>query len=100
MNSDLARDLQVRGVDVQPPWAKGGKVLASHVTADALDGFPHEIGLRTVIVHEGDEHVVWAALSGLDYDIRPRWRKWGSDKRHRRWAGENDGLHLTRCGKR
>eukprot|EP00746_Dinoflagellata_sp_MGD_P015464 gnl/MRDRNA2_/MRDRNA2_134371_c0_seq1.p1 gnl/MRDRNA2_/MRDRNA2_134371_c0~~gnl/MRDRNA2_/MRDRNA2_134371_c0_seq1.p1 ORF type:complete len:565 (+),score=101.05 gnl/MRDRNA2_/MRDRNA2_134371_c0_seq1:53-1696(+) len=72
LNSELARDLVRRGVDVQPPWAKGGKVLTSSVSPDALEDLPNEIGLRTVIVHEDDEQAVWAALSGLPYDIRPR----------------------------
>jgi len=71
-NSELAHELCARGVNVQPPWANGAKILAAGITVESLADFPGELGLRNVVVYEADEPAIYAALQELPYGQRPR----------------------------
>jgi len=72
LGSELAQEMWSRGIDVQPAWGKGAKVFTKCMTPALLSELPLEIGLRSVIVHEMDEHRIWAAVDPLPYEIRPR----------------------------
>lgn len=65
----LALDLQAQGVDVQPPWANGAKVMAVGVGPELLDT---ELCPRHVVVLQSDEYLILEALQSLPCNVRPR----------------------------
>jgi len=74
-NSSLAQTLLERGVDIQPSWANGAKVLVEDVTAEMMECSgrpPCELRPFHVVVALADEHHVFEALQGLPYRNRPR----------------------------
>jgi len=77
LNSEWVRGLVTRGVDVQPAWARGAKVLVAGLTEELVE----EVGVAIsdlrpwhVFISELDEPQMHSALSNLKYSIRPRVR--------------------------
>ncbi|CAE8632850.1 unnamed protein product [Polarella glacialis] len=67
----LARELAKAGVDMQPPWAKGAKILAWGIDQSLIDEARVELARRHVVVCEKDEHAVHEALKKLEWKKRP-----------------------------
>lgn len=55
------------GMDIQPAWAKGGKVFVDDVVPENFD---EELGPMNVVVHEADEDALFAALQKLPWNIK------------------------------
>lgn len=69
LNCPLALKLQAKGIDLQPPWANGAKVLAVDVTPELFD---IELCPRHVVVSDADESAILEALQSLPCNRKPR----------------------------
>jgi len=67
LNSPPARAAIAAGVNIQPEWAKGGRVFAANVHPGLFDD---ELCAYHVVIHERDEQALWAALAHLPYRIK------------------------------
>ncbi|CAE8673650.1 unnamed protein product, partial [Polarella glacialis] len=67
----LARELAKAGVDMQPPWAKGAKILAWGIDQFLIDEARVELAPWHVVVCEKDEDAVHEALKKLEWKKRP-----------------------------
>lgn len=81
LDSNLGRGLAMRGVDIQPGWANGAKILMAGPTPTDLlaAGFdPANLRVWTVVALKEDEPQILAALGNLQNRSRPRVRQLAS----------------------
>jgi len=74
-HSKLAQDLQMRGVNVFPDWARGAKVLIEGLTEDDLrhNGYdPTSLRPWHVLTYVEDVSLVFESLRRIPYCRRPR----------------------------
>mmetsp|Transcript_46241 Transcript_46241/g.104850 ORF Transcript_46241/g.104850 Transcript_46241/m.104850 type:complete len:361 (+) Transcript_46241:266-1348(+) len=69
IESDFARALLDRGIDLKPDWAGGAIVMVEGLQPEDLQD---DYGRWNVAVCECDEHCIHEALKKLPYNIRPR----------------------------
>mmetsp|Transcript_56716 Transcript_56716/g.109518 ORF Transcript_56716/g.109518 Transcript_56716/m.109518 type:complete len:283 (-) Transcript_56716:118-966(-) len=77
LQSDLAKALAQRSVDMQPSWAHGAKIFVEGLTEEALQHsgiVPQDLRPWHVIAQKEDEASIHAVLHHLKYRIRPRVR--------------------------
>lgn len=67
LNSPPARAAITAGVNIQPEWAKGGRVFAENVHPELFD---HELCVYHVVIYERDEQALFAALTDLPYNTK------------------------------
>jgi len=67
LNSPPAQAASAQGVDLQPSWARGGRVFADGVHAGLFD---EELSAYQVVICEKDEDAIMASLHDLPYGIR------------------------------
>jgi len=72
LNSSLAQQIKLEGVDVQPDWANGAKVFVHNLQPDMVEETHVELKRRHVILYEEDEGHVLSALDTLPSRTRPR----------------------------
>ena len=74
MGSSLAQSLGRSGVDIQPSWAHGAKILVEGFDSAIFDEIyiEPELGPRHVVVREADQEELLAAFKDLPYRLKPR----------------------------